>query len=36
MFEDSSFPEMLPDLDGEQLVDLACGFDHTLILVRTG
>ena len=36
MFEDASFPEMLPDLDGEQLVDLACGLDHTLVLVRGG
>ncbi|EFN51325.1 hypothetical protein CHLNCDRAFT_141087 [Chlorella variabilis] len=33
--EDSHFPELVPDLDGEQIVGLACGLDHTLALVRS-
>ena len=34
MYEDSTFPELVPDLDGEQILDLACGLDHTLALIR--
>ncbi|KAI3439085.1 hypothetical protein D9Q98_001495 [Chlorella vulgaris] len=33
-FEETSYPEMLPELDGEQILELACGLDHTLALVR--
>lgn len=36
MFEDALFPEMLPDLDGEHMVGLACGLDHSLVLVCSG
>jgi alpha-tubulin suppressor-like RCC1 family protein len=32
--EDSPFPEQLPDLDGEDVLRLACGLDHTLALVQ--
>ncbi|KAL4860241.1 GABA transporter 1 [Chlorella vulgaris] len=31
-FEETSYPEMLPELDGEQILELACGLDHTLAL----
>ena len=31
--EDAPYPELVPDLDGaEQLLGLACGLDHTLVL----
>ncbi|KAG7667961.1 hypothetical protein Ndes2526B_g01622 [Nannochloris sp. 'desiccata'] len=32
-YEDAPFPELLNSLDGEMMVDLACGMDHTLVLV---
>ncbi|PRW58731.1 ultraviolet-B receptor UVR8 isoform B [Chlorella sorokiniana] len=32
MYEDALFPELVPDLDGEHIVDVACGLDHTLVL----
>ena len=32
-YEDAPFPELLPSLDGELLLDVACGMDHTLVLV---
>lgn len=34
--ESSPFPELLPDLDGDQILQLACGMDHTLALVKLG
>lgn len=34
MVEDSFFPELLPDVDGDVLDDVACGLDHTLVLMR--
>jgi alpha-tubulin suppressor-like RCC1 family protein len=32
-YEDAPFPELVTSLDGEIVVDLACGMDHTLVLV---
>lgn len=32
-YEPADFPELLPDLDGEMVVDVACGYDHTMVLV---
>lgn len=34
MFEDAPFPELLPDIDGDVIEDVACGLDHTLVLIR--
>ena len=34
LLDSSSFPELVPDLDGEPIVDLTCGLDHTLVLAR--
>jgi len=34
-YESSPFPELVPVLDGEAVVDVACGHDHTLVLKLT-
>lgn len=31
--EDANCPELVPDVDGERILGLACGLDHTLVLV---
>lgn len=31
-YESSAFPELVPELDGEAVLDIACGHDHTLVL----
>jgi alpha-tubulin suppressor-like RCC1 family protein len=33
-YADARFPELIPALDGEALLDVACGLDHTLVLVQ--
>lgn len=33
MYESATFPELVPDLDGEPILGLACGLDHTLALI---
>ena len=32
-YEDAPFPELMSELDGEMILDIACGMDHTLSLV---
>jgi alpha-tubulin suppressor-like RCC1 family protein len=32
-YENAPFPELLTSLDGEMMLDVACGMDHTLLLV---
>ena len=32
--QDMTVPEMVSDLDGADILDLACGYDHTLVLIR--
>jgi len=32
-YEDAPFPELVDSLEGEMMVDMACGMDHTLVLV---
>lgn len=32
--QEATTPEMLADLDGNEVLDLACGNDHTLVLIR--
>ena len=34
MYEEATYPELIPDLNGEPIVDARCGLDHTLALVR--
>ena len=32
--QDMNVPEMVSDLDGTEILDVACGHDHTLVLIR--
>lgn len=32
--QDMSVPEMVSELDGADILDIACGYDHTLVLIR--
>ncbi|KAL4419081.1 hypothetical protein ABPG77_002222 [Micractinium sp. CCAP 211/92] len=34
MYESSAVPELVPDLDGEEVLQLACGLDHSLALIK--
>ncbi|KAL4434482.1 hypothetical protein ABPG75_000923 [Micractinium tetrahymenae] len=34
LYESSAIPELVPDLDGEEVLQLACGLDHTLVLIK--
>ncbi len=32
--QDMTVPEMVSELDGAEILDVACGHDHTLVLIR--
>ena len=32
--QDMDVPEMVSELDGTEILDIACGHDHTLVLIR--
>ena len=32
--QDMTAPEMISELDGAEILDVACGHDHTLVLIR--
>lgn len=32
--QDMTVPEMVSELDGADILDIACGYDHTLVLIR--
>ena len=32
--QDMDVPEMVSELDGTEILDVACGHDHTLVLIR--
>lgn len=32
--QDMTVPEMVSDLDGAEILDVACGYDHTLVLIK--
>ena len=32
--QDMTVPEMVSELDGADILDIACGYDHTLVLIK--